>query len=150
MAKQGIAVQGRTTILRSRLTKANCELASEWERVGRLRLALMDGAAALPALERARLIKPSVEGLLDLALAHHLSGDVGAEVSVAYAATQLDPKSRAAWSTYAHSLARTDRITECVAACRRALALGDDPEVADLLARIEAATPRGLSERTAA
>src|SRR5947209_8366113 len=34
--------------------------ASAWERVGRLRLALMDGAAALPALERARLIEPSV------------------------------------------------------------------------------------------
>src|SRR5947209_662148 len=34
--------------------------ASAWERLGRLRLALMDGAAALPALERARLIEPSV------------------------------------------------------------------------------------------
>src|SRR5438552_1358649 len=51
--------------------------ASAWERVGRLRLALMDGAAALPALERARLVKPSVEGLLDLGLAQHLVGDVG-------------------------------------------------------------------------
>jgi tetratricopeptide (TPR) repeat protein len=124
--------------------------ASEWERLGRLRLRLMDRPGAIAALERARLLGPSVEGLLDLALAYHLCGDVGAEVSAAYAATQVGPESRAAWSTYAHSLARTDRVSECVAACRRALALGDDVEVADLLARIEAADPRTLSERTAA
>ena len=123
--------------------------ASEWERLGRLRLRLMDRAGAISALERARALRPSVEGLLDLALAHHLCGDVGAEVSAAYAATELDPESRAAWSTYAHSLARTDRASECIAACTRALALGEDPEVAELLARIEASQPRGLAERTA-
>ena len=42
-----------------------------------------DRAGAIRALERARLVGPSVEGLLDLALAHHLAGDVGAEVSAA-------------------------------------------------------------------
>jgi predicted Zn-dependent protease len=110
----------------------------------------MDRAGAVTALERARALGPSVEGLLDLALAHHLTGDVGAEVSAAHAATQLAPDSPAAWSRYAHSLARTDRITECIAACRHALTLGEDPEVADLLARVEAAQPRGLAERTAA
>ena len=124
--------------------------ASEWERLGRLRLRLMDGAGAIPPLERARALGPSVEGLLDLALAHHLCGDVGAEVSAAHAATELDPDSREAWSTYAHSLARTDRTTECLGACKRALSLGDDPEVAELLARIEASRPRGLADRTAA
>src|SRR5581483_7208146 len=45
---------------------------SAWERLGRLRLRLGDRSAALSALERARLISPTVEGLLDLALAHHL------------------------------------------------------------------------------
>jgi tetratricopeptide (TPR) repeat protein len=124
--------------------------ASAWERLGRLRLQLMDRDGAITALERARAVGPSLDGLLDLALAYHLRGDVGAEVSAAHAATALDPESRPAWSTYAHALARTDRISECVEACRRALALGDDSEVADLLARVEAATPRGLSERTAA
>jgi tetratricopeptide (TPR) repeat protein len=124
--------------------------ASSWERLGRLRLRLMDASGAISALEQARLVGPSVEGLLDLALAYHLTGDVGAEVSAAHAATQLGPDSPPAWSTYAHSLARTDRITECVAACRRALALSDDPEVADLLARVEDSRPRGLQERTAA
>ena len=124
--------------------------ASAWERLGRLRLRLMERDAAITALERARAVRPSVDGLLDLALAYHLRGDVGAEVSAAHAATQLDPESRPAWSTYAHSLARTDRISECIAACTRALALGDDQEVADLLARVEAASPRRLSERTAA
>jgi tetratricopeptide (TPR) repeat protein len=124
--------------------------ASAWERVGRLRIRLMDRQAAITALERARLMGPSVEGLLDLALAYHLAGDVGAEVSAAEAATTLDPGSQAAWSTYAHSLARTDRLAECEEACRRALGLGRDPEVADLLARVEAAAPRGLSERSAA
>jgi tetratricopeptide (TPR) repeat protein len=126
------------------------EDASSWERLGRLRLRLMDRSAAINALERARQIGPSVEGLLDLALAYHLVGDVGAEVSAAHAATVLAPDSPAAWSTYAHSLARTDRNTECVAACRRALALGDDAEVSDLLERVENARPRGLAERSAA
>jgi tetratricopeptide (TPR) repeat protein len=124
--------------------------ASAWERLGRLRLRLMDRHGAIEALERARLVGPSVEGLLDLALANHLAGDVGAEVSAAAAATILDPQSSSAWSTYAHALARTDRLAECEDACRRALKLADDAEVKDLLARTEAATPRGVSERSAA
>jgi tetratricopeptide (TPR) repeat protein len=124
--------------------------ASAWERLGRLRLRLMDRAGAIAALERARLLGGSVDGLLDLALAHHLAGDVGAEVSAAQAATELDPDSLRAWSAYAHSLARTHRLRECEAACRRALALGEDPEVSDLLQWAVAEEPRGLSERTAA
>jgi Flp pilus assembly protein TadD len=110
----------------------------------------MDRSAAISALERARKVGPSLEGLLDLALAYHLAGDVGAEVSAAQAATQIAPDSPAAWSTYAHALARTDRLAECTDACRQALALGDDPEVTELLKRVQAATPRGLSERSAA
>jgi tetratricopeptide (TPR) repeat protein len=124
--------------------------ASGWERLGRLRLRLGDRPAAISALERARLSGPSIEGLLDLALAYHLAGDVGAEVSAAQAATLLDPESLPAWSTYAHALARTDRRSECESACRRALALGPDAEVEDLLARIESATPHGLPQRSAA
>ncbi|HWD76249.1 MAG TPA: tetratricopeptide repeat protein [Solirubrobacteraceae bacterium] len=124
--------------------------ASAWERLGRLRLRLNDRSGAISALERARLVGPSVDGLLDLALAHHLAGDVGAEVSAAHTATQLEPSSPRAWSNYAHALARTDRLAECGEACRRALSLGDDPEVSQLLARVRAATPRGLSERSAA
>jgi tetratricopeptide (TPR) repeat protein len=124
--------------------------ASAWERLGRLRLRQMDRSAAISALERAREVGPSLEGLLDLALAYHLAGDVGAEVSAAQAATRIAPDSPAAWSTYAHALARTDRLAECTDACRQALSLGDDPEVTELLERVQAATPRGLSERSAA
>jgi tetratricopeptide (TPR) repeat protein len=124
--------------------------ASAWERLGRLRLRLMDRAGAVTALERARLMAPTVEGLLDLALAYHLAGDVGAEVSAAEAATRLDSQSQAAWSTFAHALARTDRQRECIEACQRALALGPDPEVSDLLARMEALQPRELSRSAAA
>jgi tetratricopeptide (TPR) repeat protein len=124
--------------------------ASSWERLGRLRLRLMDRAGAISALEQARLVGPTLEGLLSLALAYHLAGDVGAEVSAAESATRLEPESQSAWSAYAHALARTDRASECIAACHRALALGDDPEVADLLERVRAAQPRSLSERTAA
>ena len=86
---------------------------------------------------------------MSLALAYHLAGDVGAEVSAAEAATRIDPDSQSAWGSYAHALARTDRINECIEACRRALALGDDPEVADLLERVEASRPRALSEPSA-
>jgi tetratricopeptide (TPR) repeat protein len=121
-----------------------------WERLGRLRLRLGDRAAAIAALERARLIEPTVEGLLDLALAYHLAGDVGAEVSAAEAATLIGPDSQAAWSAYAHALARTVRTNECIEACQRALALGDDGEVADLLEQVESERPRVLSERSAA
>src|SRR5947199_1601537 len=111
---------------------------SAWERLGRLRLRLMDRAGAISALEQARVLGPTVEGLLSLALAYHLAGDVGAEVSAAEAATRVDPESQAAWSTYAHALARTDRMQECLSACRHALALGRNPEVEELLGRVEA------------
>jgi tetratricopeptide (TPR) repeat protein len=124
--------------------------ASAWERLGRLRLRLNDRPGAISALERARLVGPSVDGLLDLALAHHLAGDVGAEVSAAHAATQIDPTSPRAWSVYAHALARTDRLAECGQACRQALKLGTDDEVSQLLDRVERATPRELSHRSAA
>jgi cytochrome c-type biogenesis protein CcmH/NrfG len=110
----------------------------------------MDRSAAISALEHARLMGPTVEGLLDLALAYHLAGDVGAEVSAAEAATRLDPESQTAWAAFAHALARTDRPRECIEACRRALALGESSEVSDLLARVEASVPRGLSQRSAA
>src|SRR5205823_14617078 len=36
--------------------------ASSWERLGRLRLRLMDRAGAISALERARLVGPTVGG----------------------------------------------------------------------------------------
>jgi tetratricopeptide (TPR) repeat protein len=118
--------------------------AEAWERVGRLRLRLMDGVAARAALERARRLKPSVEGLLDLALARHLAGDLGGELSATEEATLIDAQSADAWSRYAHALARSDRISDCIAACRRALALGDDAEIAELLERAEAIQQRYL------
>jgi hypothetical protein len=39
---------------------------------------------------------------------------------------------------------------ECERACRRALKLGGNAEVVELLARVRAATPRGLAARSAA
>jgi hypothetical protein len=124
--------------------------ASAWERLGRLRLQLGDRAGAIAALERARLAGPTVEGLLDLALAYHLAGDVGAEVSAAEAATKMEPGSLRAWSAFAHALARTNRIGECIAACERALALGDAGEAAELLQRMSALEPPELAKRSAA
>jgi tetratricopeptide (TPR) repeat protein len=120
------------------------EDGSGWERLGRLRLKVMDRSGAISALERARDLDPSVEGLLDLALAYQLAGNLGAEVSASEAATRLDPKSAVAWSRYAHALARTDRIGECARACERALALGHDAEVEELLERIRGLHPRSL------
>jgi len=119
--------------------------ASAWERVGRLRLRIADRGAALAAYERARVIEPSIECLLDLALLHHLSGDVGAEVSACEEATRLDQESAVSWSRYAHALARTDRRQDCLEACRRTLRLHDDAEVRDLRDRVRASAPRELS-----
>jgi tetratricopeptide (TPR) repeat protein len=119
--------------------------ASAWERVGRVRLRLMDRSAALAALEHARRLGPTAEGLLDLALAYHLAGDIGAEVTACEQATLLEPESPAAWARYAHALARTDRVSDALAAAERALRLNaDDAEVADLLERLRAAQPRVL------
>jgi tetratricopeptide (TPR) repeat protein len=124
--------------------------ASAWERAGRLRLRLLDRERAVESLERARLLGATVEGLLDLALAHQLGGDVGAEVSACRAATALDPRSPTAWSRYAHALARTDRVGEGIAACERALSLEPDHEVTDLLARLRAVQARALPASAAA
>jgi tetratricopeptide (TPR) repeat protein len=123
---------------------------SAWERLGRLRLRTFDRAGALEALLEARRQAPSEQGLLDLALAAHLTGDVGTEVSACEQATALAPESEAAWSRLAHALAKTDRLSECLAACERALALGDDPEVRDLRAHVIAMAPRQLEGSAAA
>src|SRR4051795_1143009 len=124
--------------------------ASAWERVGRLRLRLMDreGGVAGPAHPRRRA--PAVEGLLDLALAHHLAGDLGGEVSACDQATQIDRESPDAWSRYAHALARTARVTEAIGACERAIGLGAGDETAELLERLRAAVPRTLPGAAAA
>jgi len=119
--------------------------ASAWERLGRLRLRRFDRAGAREALERGQAIAPSQEGLLDLALVSNLLGDVGAEVSACDAAVTLVPDSRVAWSRYAHALARTERTRDCLAACDRALALGEDPEVADLREHVLAQAPKELA-----
>ncbi len=119
--------------------------ATAWERLGRLRLRRFDRRGAVMALARARRIAPSEEGLLDLALAANLVGDVGTEVSACEQATQLAADSPLAWSRLAHALARTDRTAECLAACERALALGDDAEVRDLRALVLAQAPRELA-----
>ncbi len=118
--------------------------AGAWERVGRLRLRLMDREGALEALERAGRLGPTLEGLLDLALARQLMGDLGGEISAAERATWLEPESGEAWSRYAHALARSDRVSECIAACERALGLGADEEVAELLEQARALEPRVL------
>ena len=118
--------------------------AGAWERLGRLRLRLMDRQGAREALERARSLGPSLEGLLDLALVLQLSGDVGGEVTATEQAVALAPEDAEAWSRHAHALARTDRISDAIAACERALHLGQDPEVLDLLERLRGAVPRVL------
>ena len=118
--------------------------ASAWERLGRLRMRRFDREGAREALERARAVGPSLEGLLDLALVANLAGDVGAEVSACEQATTVAPESAAAWARYAHALARTDRVTDCLEACEKALSLADDPEVRDLREQVARLSPREL------
>jgi tetratricopeptide (TPR) repeat protein len=118
--------------------------AGAWERLGRLALRTFDRRKARRSLEVARKLGPTEEGLLDLALVAHLEGDTGAEVSACEQATALAPESATAWSRLAHALAKTDRTTDCLAACERALALHDDPEVVDLREQVLAAVPREL------
>jgi tetratricopeptide (TPR) repeat protein len=133
-----------------RETKVSPVDGAAWERLGRLRLRRFDREGAYAALDTARGIRPTEQGLLDLALAANLLGDIGAEVSACEQATGLRPESAAAWSRLAHALARTDRTAETLAACDRALKLGDDPEVRNLAAQVRAAQPREIAQRTAA
>jgi tetratricopeptide (TPR) repeat protein len=127
-----------------RAASRGAEDAEAWERVGRLRLRLMDRDGAIDALERARRLGPSVEALLDLALAYHLAGELGAEVTACEQATLLDDRNGAAWSRLAHALARTDRVSDAIEACDRALRLGPDPEVGELVGRLREQLPRVL------
>jgi tetratricopeptide (TPR) repeat protein len=124
--------------------------AAAWARVGRMRLRLMDRERALEALERARTLGPTVEALLDLALARHLGGDVGGEVSACRDATLLDETSSEAWSRYAHALARTDRVSDAIGACERSLALAPDAEVSALLTHLREVEARVLPASAAA
>ncbi|MDA0179008.1 DnaJ domain-containing protein [Solirubrobacter phytolaccae] len=118
--------------------------ASAWERLGRLRMRTFDREGAREALDHARAVGPSEEGLMDLALVANLMGDVGTEVSACEQATQLFPESETAWARYAHALARTDRVSDCLEACERALKLADDPEVRDLRDQVARLAPREL------
>src|SRR5687768_16596398 len=118
--------------------------ADAWERVGRLRLRLMQRRPALDALERARRLGPSVDGLLDLALAYHLASDVGGEVSATTQAVQMFSDSLDAWTRHAFALARTERVAEGIQAAERALNLGAGAEVAELLDQLRTTYPRVL------
>jgi tetratricopeptide (TPR) repeat protein len=120
--------------------------AGEWERVGRLRLRLMQRDAAIEALERAQGLGASADGLLDLALARHLAGDVGGEVSACEQAVGLAPDSAEAAARLAHALARTERLGECLDACDRALSLGAGFETRELRRRVRLAEPRVLPQ----
>ncbi len=127
-----------------RVTERVPEDAEGWARVGRLRLRRMNRDGAVAALEEARRLGPSTDALLDLALALHLGGDVGGEVTACEQATLLDPESPAAWARYAHALARTDRTSAAIEAAEQALRLADDAEVSALLVRLRDALPRVL------
>jgi len=74
---------------------------------------------------------------------------VGGEVSATQQAVAVGPDSVEAWSRHAHALARTDLVSEGIAAAERALGLGADGEVAELLERLRSELPRVLPEAAA-
>ncbi len=109
--------------------------ADAWERVGRLALRTGNPARAAEVLERARGLAPTVEGLLDLALANHLLGELGGELTACEQATVLEPESAPAWSRLAHALARSDRAGDAITAAEWALTL--EPQQVELTALLE-------------
>ena len=119
--------------------------ADAWERVGRLRLRLMDREAAISALEHAPPPGPERRGPArprPRPPPRRRPRRRGHRDRAGHAA---GPASAPAWARYAHALARTDRISDAIAAAERALDLNrDDGEVADLLERLRAALPRVL------
>jgi len=152
---QGATIQAEESAARVvRLSPAD---AGAWARLGRLRLRLHDRRGALQALERAVALESTVDGLLDLALAAHLVGDVGRQVDACRQATEVadaDPgapgtvaagRRARAWARYAHALARTDRRVDALSACDRALELDpQDREVRALRDALRDRAPREL------
>jgi hypothetical protein len=65
-------------------------------------------------------------------------------VSATTQAIRTYPDSLDAWTRHAFALARTDRIAEGIEAAERALALGADGEVVELLDHLRATLPRVL------
>jgi Flp pilus assembly protein TadD len=120
-----------------------------WARLGRIQLRRHDREGARESLEQARAKGADADALLDLALARRLCGDHGGEVQACHEATILSPEWQQAWSRYAHALAGTDRRSDCLEACDRALALGPDPEVTQLRALVEVTAPREIAENAA-
>jgi tetratricopeptide (TPR) repeat protein len=119
--------------------------ADAWERVGRLALRTGNPSRAAEALEQARELAPTVEGLLDLALANQLLGELGGELTACEQATVLEPEFAPAWSRLAHALARSDRVSDAIAAAERALALEPgDIELTELLDQLLEREPRAL------
>ena len=119
--------------------------ADAWERVGRLALRTGNPSRAAEALEQARELAPTVEGLLDLALANQLLGELGGELTACEQATVLEPEFAPAWSRLAHALARSDRVSDAIAAAERALALEPgDIELTELLDQLLQREPRAL------
>jgi len=119
--------------------------ADAWERVGRLALRTGNPARAAEALEQARGLAPTVEGLLDLALANQLLGELGGELTACEQATVLEPEFAPAWSRLAHALARSDRVSDAITAAERALMLEPgDIELTELLEQLLEKQPRAL------
>ena len=119
--------------------------ADAWERVGRLSLRTGHPERAAEVLERARELAPTVEGLLDLALAKQLLGELGGELTACEQATVLEPEFAPAWSRLAHALARSDRVSDAIMAAERALALEPgDIELTELLDQLFEREPRAL------
>ena len=118
--------------------------ASAWERLGRLRLRTFDRRApARRSSTRARS-SPASRGCSTSRSSRTCWATSAPRSRPASRPRTLAPESAAAWSRLAHALARTDRTTECLAACDRALALLDDPEVRNLRAQVVAAAPRAI------
>jgi len=119
--------------------------ADGWERIGRLALRSGNTARAIEVLGKARELAPTVEGLLDLALANQLAGDLGGELTACEQATVLDPQSALGWTRLAHALARSDRVSDAITAAERALAFDPgDLELSELLTQLLEREPRAL------
>ena len=105
-----------------RVTARAPDDADAWARVGRLRLRLMQRDAALAALEQ-RARDPARRGRAAGPRARPPSRRRRRRRG--YGDASWRPRSRrtvaAAWARYAHALARTDRISDAIAASERAL-----------------------------
>ena len=97
-----------------------------WDGLGRLRLSQRQWTEAADALRRSTELRPTPQGLLDLALAVGATDDMDASLAALARAAELDPTAAEPFARLGTALRWSGQTAAAVAAFRRAIELDPD------------------------